>query len=469
MKKSIAIPFALSLLAVAVNASAAPTLVAVGTMDANVRDLSTRTSAPLDSGETANLLAGLSSGLAYAGGNTFLCLPDRGPNTTTYLPEADSTTTYIPRVHSIQIDTNPNLAYDPGTPGSLPLVMNLHATSTTLLRQNKSLAYDLAYGVDGIPALNLADPLSQYFTGRADAFNPAPMTPIYYARDGRLDPEGIRVSNDGKYFFISDEYGPYVYKFSRTTGKRAGSYTLPAHYYVPNKVAFEKGVTGEIAMNTIGRTTNKGMEGLAITPDGLSLVGIMQASLRQDTSKYIRIAKIDLATKAVKEYAYLLTDGSGASEILAVNNTQFLVLERDGKGLGDNSNAVVKKLYLIDLATATEVTGAATIGPGSPVVAKTLYLDLVAAMVANGVPAADIPAKPEGIAFGPDVTIAGVTKRTLMVGNDNDFVSTITDTLHPTGIKNPNQFWLFTLDPSDLPGYVPQPVAPNLLDLRDRG
>lgn len=38
------------------------------------------------------------------------------------------------------------------------------------------------------------------------------------------------------------------------------------------------------------------------------------------------------------------------SEITAINDHEFLVLERDGKGLGDGSNAVVKTLFKIDLA-----------------------------------------------------------------------------------------------------------------------
>ena len=37
------------------------------------------------------------------------------------------------------------------------------------------------------------------------------------------------------------------------------------------------GKNEEIPGNTSGRTDNKGMEGLAITPDGKTLVGILQA------------------------------------------------------------------------------------------------------------------------------------------------------------------------------------------------
>ena len=55
-------------------------------------------------------------------------------------------------------------------------------------------------------------------------------------------------------------------------------------------------------------------------------------------------------------YAYQLTTGTGVSEIVAINHHQFLVDERDGKGLGDGSVAGVKQLFRIDLAGATEVS-----------------------------------------------------------------------------------------------------------------
>jgi len=119
----------------------------------------------------------------------------------------------------------------------------------------------------------------------------------------------------------------------------------------------------EIADNTTGRTANKGMEGLAITPDGKTLVGIVQASLIQDAaegdaaSKVLRIVTIDIETgKATHEYAYLLTTGSGVSEIVALNQHEFLVDERDGKGLGDGSKAKVKQIFKIDLTDAVDVT-----------------------------------------------------------------------------------------------------------------
>src|SRR6478752_9901417 len=48
----------------------------------------------LESGVSANLLGGLGSGFAYASGNTFLGLPDRGPNADQYDDNIDSTVSY---------------------------------------------------------------------------------------------------------------------------------------------------------------------------------------------------------------------------------------------------------------------------------------------------------------------------------------------------------------------------------------
>ncbi|MGZ8191499.1 MAG: esterase-like activity of phytase family protein [Methylococcaceae bacterium] len=465
------IPLLLSSFFAASSAHAAIDLIAIGTVDGNYQDLSARTTGPLESGVPGNILGGVGSGLAYAGGNTFIALPDRGPNANPYNPLVDDTTSYINRFHTFNLSIAANPGYDPLVTGSLPYILSPALTATTLL----SSPIPLTYAAGGAPALNI--PGHNYFTGRSDNFEPTRNST--FSRHGRLDPEGVRVSNDGKFVFISDEYGPFVYQFNRNTGKRIKAFTLPSKFAVTNLRAVETGANGEIEVNKIanggtgGRTTNKGMEGLAITPDGTTLVGVMQTELLQDTKKYIRIVTIDIATGVTHEYAYKLVTGSGISEILAISNTEFLVLERDGKGLGDNSAAVHKKLYKIDIAAATDVSGVASIGAATPLVNQTpnLFLDVVAALNAPaiGINANDIPAKIESVAFGPDITIGGVTKHTLFVANDNDFLATITDGNHPAGIANPNKFFVFTFDDADLPTLAPQVISPLARDLHDRG
>ena len=70
----------------------------------------------------------------------------------------------------------------------------------------------------------------------------------------------------------------------------------------------------------------------------------------------------------------------------------------------------------------------------------------------------DIPAKLEGLAVGQDIVIGGVTKHTLFVTNDNDFVPAVTDSFHPAGVANPNRFFVFAFDDTDLPGFEPQHI-----------
>ncbi len=110
----------------------------------------------------------------------------------------------------------------------------------------------------------------------------------------------------------------------------------------------------------LGRVANKGAEGLAITPDGRTLVVALQSALIQDggtgpNGAFTRIVAIDIPSGNVKaQYAYpLFATKPGKyttiSEILAINNHQFLVDERDGKGFEGGGSASYKMLNLVDL------------------------------------------------------------------------------------------------------------------------
>ena len=408
----------------------------------------------LENGAPANLLGGLGSGFTYASGNTFLGLPDRGPNAVPFNAAVDETVTYIPRFHTISMDLRPN------TGSGLPFTLTPTLRNTTLLWSLTPLVYGTGDGLNigsGIPQQN--NILQHFFTGRSDAFDPNKNSGN--PNDGRLDAEGIRLSNDGFRIYISDEYGPYVYEFDRLLGLRLRSFKLPDHLFV--KTLKPVG-TDEIADNTSGRTANKGMEGLAITPDGKTLVGIMQNALLQDAAaapSLLRIVVIDIASgKTTHEYAYQLTNGSGVSEILALNQHEFLVDERDGHGRGDNgSKAKVKQIFKIDLAGAADVTNLSGADALLKAVDKSLFLDIVNVLTSapNNVDPTLIPAKLEGLALGPDVKQNGKTVHTLWVANDNDFLTQVPDK-NNNPVDNPNQFFVFGFTDTDLAGtkLVPQ-------------
>jgi hypothetical protein len=442
----IALSLAVSLSAAGA-AQAGVDLVAIGTLSGTYQDLSARTASPLENGVAGNKLGGIGSGIAYAGGTTFLALPDRGPNAVSYNSAIDDTASYIPRFQTFTLSLAPNESYDATQTSSLPLVLTPTLRNTTLLSSLTPLVYGSGAGLgvgSGAPALNTRHTF--YFSGRSDNFDPSQLSTN--PRNARLDPESIRVSNDGLSVFVSDEYGPYVYQFDRPTGHRIRSFKLPDDLAVRNLSPV--GDT-EIAGNKVGRVANKGMEGLAITPDGRTLVGVMQAPLEQDTNNVIRLVSIDIRSGATREYAYQLTTGSGVSDIVAVNNHEFLLDERDGKGLGDGSKAKVKQLFRVNLTGAADVTGKSGDLSGSAV-AKTLFLDVVALLSTKGITSDLVPAKIEGTAFGPDVKVSGTTRHTLYIANDNDFLASF------EGADNPNEFFVFAFDDQDLPGFQPQPV-----------
>ena len=431
------------------SANASIDLIAQGSLSGQSLDLS-GLNGTLENGLSASLAGGLGSGLAWAGGDTFIGLQDRGPNAKAWNTAVDDTTSFIGRFQTMTLALS-------ASSGPLPFTLAPTLTSTRLLSSPTALSY----GAAGAPAINTAGKF--HFSGRSDNFAPGLSN---NPNNARLDPEAVRVSNDGKSVFVSDEYGPYVYQFDRASGQRIRTFDLPDMFAVANQSAIS---STEIGANTSGRVANKGMEGLAITPDGKYLVGFMQSPLLQDGGDggaANRLVRIEIASGQVRQFAYnnrIGTKNFNSSEIVALNEHEFLVLERDGKGLGDGSKAVVKQVYKVDIAGADDVSGLsgeAALLAKAPT--KTLFLDIKAALNARGIADDMIPAKLEGLAFGEDVLVNGVWKHTLYLANDNDFLNQVTLSDKTTRVTYDNRFFVFGFDADDLGGsqFVPQDIAP---------
>ena len=260
----------------------------------------------------------------------------------------------------------------------------------------------------------------------------------------RLDPEGIRVSPHGT-FYISDEYGPYLFEFNRQ-GHLLRRLEIPSKFLISNP---SPDPNTELLGNSAGRQANRGMEGLAISPDGKTLFGIMQNALIQDNGLNgtdrlglnNRILKIDLRTGETQEFVYVLdaiNRGQGVCEILAINDHEFLVVERDNRSfLQSPPQAPTRKtIYKIDLRGATDISGIESLPAGAlPVgvtpVSKQLFINLLDADLNL---AATIPEKIEGLAWGPDLPDG---RHLLYVISDND--------LNPSLAT---QIYAFAIDPS---------------------
>lgn len=291
-------------------------------------------------------------------------------------------------------------------------------------------------GKDGAPLRGLVDPQANTGETLVDIDGkPLPTS------DHGLDTEGLVALPDGT-FWVSDEYGPFLVHFD-ATGKE-----------IERLSPFDGTLPRELSL----RSPNQGMEGLTITPDGTTLVGIMQSALKtpglEGSAKsvaFTRIVTVNLATKAVAEYPYPLANPQktkvAVSEITALTNTTFLVDERDGK-LAPGAD---KKIYVADIAGATDVGPKASV-PGATynadagglqidgkaletAIGVTTDTDAVAALKAKGITTATKTLKldlgglldelnAKGEFFGHDKVEGLATSdggNTLTISNDSDF------------------------------------------------
>jgi hypothetical protein len=152
-----------------------------------------------------------------------------------------------------------------------------------------------------------------------------------------LDPEGFVINPKNGNFLVADEYGPSVYEFNRS-GQLVKTYETPANL-IPRNASNVPNFASDTG-NVAGRTTNRGFEGLAISPDGKFAYAILQSAMLDEgagNGTVNRIVKFDTATgKAVAQYAYQLdsaAQGRGTSALVALNDHEFLVLERNNDRL----------------------------------------------------------------------------------------------------------------------------------------
>lgn len=349
---------------------------------------------------TPHNLFGAISGLEHVSGNQYLALPDRGP--------LDGASQFQCRCHLVELTID----------RSESLATRFQLLKTTMLKNE-----------DGRPLI-----------GALEAFDlKSPSKSL------RFDPEAVRVTSNGA-TFISDEYGPFLYEFD-ATGLRRRVFSTPSTFSITH---LSSDPEQEEKLNVSGRAKNGGWEGLAITPDETNLMLATQKSLLQDgndadggkkkRSRTLRFLDIDLTSGNSRQFAYQLEQAkNGISELLAINDKEFLVLERDGFG---GIEAHTKRIYRINTDGATDVTGCESL-PGDLLpenvipVQKTLLLDLLDPRW--GLAGEACPEKWEGLTFGPTLADG---RRLLWVAVDNDYVA-----------EKPSLFYAFGIDDADLPGF----------------
>lgn len=360
-------------------AQAAPAFVNGLTIDADTLDVSGGTL-------VNNGRLGFFSDIYYdAQRNEWWALSDRGPG--------GGTLHYDTRIHQFKVDIDP-------TTGE---ISNFQILKTLTFRSGGST-------LDGF-APEVAGPLGLAF-----------------------DPEGIVVNPRTGHLLVSDEYGPSLLEIN-SAGQVVRRYETPANLLPRNGATGVRNHASD-AGNTAGKRTNRGFEGLAISPDGRIAYAMLQSAMLDEgagSGTLNRIVAFDTRTaRPLAQYAYRMegsSQGRGISALVAINDRELLVLERNNRGLGVDGELTPpnKKVFRIDLSGATDVSNinlAAAPAGSFATVTKTAtpWLDLAAAATLahpslaalNGVS----PEKWEGLAVGPRLKDG---RYLVLAGTDNDY------------------------------------------------
>lgn len=329
--------------------------------------------------------------------NIFYLLTDRGPNVTGAI--ANSIILASPDFH--------------------PQIGKFRLKGTQLVQESViTLKNNLGIELNGLP-----NPANAGATGEtAYDLNGNILLP---SEDG-VDSEGLALASDGT-FWISDEYGPHILHVDRN-GKT-----------IERINPFGSGTGGrKLPLVFARRRPNRGMEGLTITPDGKTLVGIMQFPLYNPSaaaitgSLAIRILTFDISGGKTQQFVYLMENAGlqAVSEITAIDKNNFLVLERGGEFPTEATrNSIIKRIYKISLSGATDISDPGNNAAGKLFAGKTVEeLKDAASLAANGIiPVTktlvsdlmkDInPVYPHDKAEGMAIINSGL----IAVSNDDDF------------------------------------------------
>ncbi len=233
-----------------------------------------------------------------------------------------------------------------------------------------------------------------------------------------FDIESVRVDRKGKLWF-GDELGPFLVQ-TNAKGK-----VLRQEVSMPGVMSPDNPYLGNGTAN-LGRS--RGFEGMAIDASGRTLFTLLEGTVTGDPTGSLRINAFDIdgAAYTGQQWLYKLEpQGTNIGDMTAVNDHQFLVIERNG-----TETPRFKKIYLIDL----------NVVDGGGFVAKTEVVDLM-----NVADPHDLNQDGQTTFTFPFVTIEDVLvldAHTLLVINDNNYPGSSRD----AGVPDPTEFLRITLD-----------------------
>ena len=173
-----------------------------------------------------------------------------------------------------------------------------------------------------------------------------------------FDIESVRKDRKGNLWF-GEEFGPFLVETDMTGKILHGEIRTP-NIVPPGSIATGAEVKSPqnpfLGLDTPNLGASRGFEGMAINPKGDKLYTLLEGTVTGDNdingtiNKNLRIDEFDIKTKRYtrKNWLYQLeVNGTNIGDMTAVNDHQFLVLERNGDTA--TTGTPFKKIYLIDI------------------------------------------------------------------------------------------------------------------------
>jgi 3-phytase/alkaline phosphatase D len=256
----------------------------------------------------------------------------------------------------------------------------------------------------------------QGFVQLSDPDNLIPFDIINENTEDRLltgadfDVESIVVTENS--IWIGDEFGPYLLQFDRNGVLQQAPIPTP------------DGTIGELTEELVRSPQNpdvlagnaeanlpqsRGYEGMAYSPDLTTLYPLLEGAVEGDPENALRIYEFDVASQSfVDLIGFYPTEvaGHAIGDFTPINETEFLVIERDGE---QGEAAEFKKIFKIDISQVDE----------NGFVEKEEVVDLLNIADPN-----DLNGDGETTFMFPFVTIEDVLvldEKTILVANDNNY------------------------------------------------
>ncbi|MDT8398366.1 MAG: esterase-like activity of phytase family protein [Pseudomonadales bacterium] len=225
-----------------------------------------------------------------------------------------------------------------------------------------------------------------------------------------LDLEGIASAADGGFWLVSEGAGTVG-----DASRPVTSNNLLIH-------ALRSGIIDQVVSlseATNGRQLRFGFEGVAaVGPENEEKLFVaFQREWNDDPDKRVRIGRYDTVTGEWRYFYYPLDDAAspnggwvGLSEITAINEQEFAVVERDNQG---NADARIKRVYRFSIDGLTPLVDPANgVVPTFPLLEKTLVRDLMPDLQALG-----------GVVLEKIEGMTVTSEGNVLIVNDNDGVS----------------------------------------------